>query len=230
MPDQLGTITDRLTDVVRIITFSRKSGVLMAERTSSNGPEKIRLLFSQGHIIDTDTYPYYQGPDVLNWLQAWGSCRFKFENALNNQVKTLHPTASNPSVQPTNPVFPNTPYSLLPTSPYQTDPLRRIEPGTAQQQTDPQYQLPPGMAYQFPDQHTPNMPTGPIQRIPQRRYNNEDSMRLLTQQKVSRIHRQIFLLVDNQRTSQEIARLTSRRLDEVYVLLTDLEQAGLIHS
>jgi Domain of unknown function (DUF4388) len=45
---------------------------------------------------------------------------------------------------------------------------------------------------------------------------------------LSRTHRQLFLLIDGQRTSTELARLMGRSLDELGSLLVDLVRAGLI--
>lgn len=45
---------------------------------------------------------------------------------------------------------------------------------------------------------------------------------------LTRLHRQLFLLIDGQRTVVEIIRLMGHRTDEVDTLLADLERAGLI--
>lgn len=45
---------------------------------------------------------------------------------------------------------------------------------------------------------------------------------------LTRLHRQLFLLIDGQRTIPEILRLMGHRTDEVDSLLNDLERAGLI--
>jgi Domain of unknown function (DUF4388) len=44
---------------------------------------------------------------------------------------------------------------------------------------------------------------------------------------LSRMHRQVFLLIDGKRTSQELARLTGRNPPEIFALLVDLERTGL---
>lgn len=45
---------------------------------------------------------------------------------------------------------------------------------------------------------------------------------------LSRIHRQLFLLVDGNRSSQELARLIGRSPQEILALLADLEHTGFI--
>lgn len=45
---------------------------------------------------------------------------------------------------------------------------------------------------------------------------------------LTRLHRQLFLLIDGQRSVQELILLVGHRTDEVDSLLDDLERAGLI--
>jgi Domain of unknown function (DUF4388) len=47
---------------------------------------------------------------------------------------------------------------------------------------------------------------------------------------LSRIHRQLFLLIDGKRSIQELSPLLGRHPQEVQALLADLESAGLIHQ
>jgi Domain of unknown function (DUF4388) len=46
----------------------------------------------------------------------------------------------------------------------------------------------------------------------------------------SRAHRQLFLLIDGRRSTQELARLIGRRHQEVLAILADLESTGLIRQ
>ena len=45
---------------------------------------------------------------------------------------------------------------------------------------------------------------------------------------LSRLHRQLFLLIDGKRSTQELARLIGRPHQEVLIVLADLESTGLI--
>lgn len=45
---------------------------------------------------------------------------------------------------------------------------------------------------------------------------------------LSRLHRQVFLLIDGRRSTQELARLIGHHHQEVLAVLADLESAGLI--
>ncbi|GCE05117.1 DUF4388 domain-containing protein [Dictyobacter aurantiacus] len=233
MSDQFGTITDRLADVIRVITFSRQTGTLFAEHNGPQGPEKAVVRFLRGKMIETQATPPYQGKDVQAWLEGWGSCRFRFDHSLEQPKEQESKPAPTAKAAPRSATHAEKPATSIP-SPVtpppgipirNTDPMRRINHpitnpgfplwgGVSQQQTDP---------YQIPVSSTS------MQRVPQRRSNNnEQNLRQLEQHRLSRVHRQVFLLVDNRRTPQELGRLTSRRLDEIYVLLSDLERAGLI--
>jgi Domain of unknown function (DUF4388) len=46
---------------------------------------------------------------------------------------------------------------------------------------------------------------------------------------LSRMHRQLFLLIDGKRSVQELMRLMARRPNEILALLIELEAANLIH-
>ena len=47
---------------------------------------------------------------------------------------------------------------------------------------------------------------------------------------LSRIHRQLFLLIDGKRSTQELSFLLRRHPQETVALLADLESVGLIHQ
>lgn len=54
------------------------------------------------------------------------------------------------------------------------------------------------------------------------------ALRGIEKRHLSRAHRHIFLLIDGKRSVEDLERLTSRRLEEIFRLLRDLEHAGLI--
>lgn len=65
---------------------------------------------------------------------------------------------------------------------------------------------------------------------PHRLHQVDDALPDFRRMGLSRTHRQLFLLIDGQRTLQELARLTARSLPEVDASLSDLERAGLIQK
>lgn len=76
---------------------------------------------------------------------------------------------------------------------------------------------------------SPSMP--PIQASnsgPQRSCTPEEGLRRLTQANLSRHHRQLYLLIDGNRSVMELIRLTGRQPGEVQQLLYDLERIGIV--
>jgi hypothetical protein len=76
--------------------------------------------------------------------------------------------------------------------------------------------------------------TGPLPRpVPgasYRVYSVEEALPHFSTRGLTRVHRQLFLLIDGQRTVQELARLTRRSPGEVEALLADLERTGFIRQ
>ncbi len=75
-----------------------------------------------------------------------------------------------------------------------------------------------------------NGQTPPPVTAPYRLYKVEDVLSQFPTMGLSRSHRQLFLLLDGQRTARDLARLVGRGLDDVEMLLVDLARAGLIHQ
>ncbi len=63
--------------------------------------------------------------------------------------------------------------------------------------------------------------------VPQRLLTPETALQRITQAKLSRAHRQLLLLIDEQRNVAELSRLIGRRQDEVISLLRDLAYIGI---
>jgi hypothetical protein len=72
--------------------------------------------------------------------------------------------------------------------------------------------------------------TGPVSGAPYRIYAVEDALPHFASRRLTRLHRQLFLLVDGQRTVPQLARLTGRTRGEIEVLLADLERANFIRQ
>ncbi len=77
--------------------------------------------------------------------------------------------------------------------------------------------------------------TGPLFRMtgqtaPYRVRDAKEVLPLFSSMGLTRVHRQLFLLIDGQRTTSDLIRLSARGADEIYELLLDLERAGLIRG
>jgi len=66
------------------------------------------------------------------------------------------------------------------------------------------------------------------QLVPHRVRQTEEALSIIEYLKLSRTHRHVFLLIDGQRTVQELERFLKRDQQGVYELLRDLERYGLI--
>src|SRR5258706_386497 len=71
--------------------------------------------------------------------------------------------------------------------------------------------------------------TGALNRRPRRAPDVRDLMAVVTTHNLSRRHRTILLLADGEHTVLDLARLSSKSVDEVSMLLGELETRGLIY-
>jgi hypothetical protein len=75
-----------------------------------------------------------------------------------------------------------------------------------------------------------NPKTGPLRtsNVPLRRLPANEVLPHFNHFGLTRLHRQLFLLIDGQRSVSELILLIGHRTEEVDILLDDLERAGLI--
>jgi hypothetical protein len=65
-------------------------------------------------------------------------------------------------------------------------------------------------------------------RVPQRTKPLEVASQIIEKSRLTRAHRRLFLLVDGQRTIEEMARLTGRSEGEVQTMLQEMEWIGVL--
>jgi hypothetical protein len=196
MPQQRGTETSQLANVIEVIQLGRKTGILTVERDTDSSPEMGEITFDNGHITQARSNRGMQGQQALLWLQSWGTCRFLFISA-QDTTRTTQPL---PAV-----------------SSY----------GFVQKKRDTQPHRVPSQALQIP---TPSSKRtdAELLAVPQRTQQVEIALQRIAQARLSRTHRQLFLLIDGQRNAQELLRLIGRRQDEGLSLLRDLAYIGVI--
>jgi hypothetical protein len=68
-----------------------------------------------------------------------------------------------------------------------------------------------------------------LNRRPRRAPDVRDLMNIVTAHNLSRSHRTVLLLADGEHTILDLARLSSKSIDEITVLLSDLESRGLVY-
>lgn len=92
MQPQRRTMTDRLADVIHIIQFGNKSGMLTVERGSNSTKEEGYITFVDGRIVEARV-GQYNGPAAFNYLATWQTCFF----ALMSHTTGQNPVAQLPS-------------------------------------------------------------------------------------------------------------------------------------
>ncbi len=208
MPQQPTTLTDRLANVIQVIQLGRKTGILIVERNSGNSLEYGTVGFVNG-LMTQASAQQLRGLAAFQWLNTWGTCRFTFTPSDSAATTTkLH------SLRP----------DLIPASEYErfqdTDPTLRIQAQArafsgsgAGNNQNRQHDLSP--------QEAPGS-------IPNQVCSWEEAVQRIDSMKLSRVHRQLFLLIDGHRTTTDLARLMGRSQIEVDTVLQDLERADVV--
>lgn len=74
-----GTATDKLADVIQMLLFVQKTGILTVQRENSpNTLEEGSLFLREGQIADA-TVGNVRGADALKKLSTWTRCYFVFQ-------------------------------------------------------------------------------------------------------------------------------------------------------
>jgi hypothetical protein len=202
MSQKRGTVTDRLLNVIQVLQLGKKTGHLTVERDEGKGQEKGEIIFVQGQV--TQAYGgNLRGQQALNWLSTWGACRFIFVPATPEKTTT--------PLTPEQMRSPRTTQPLSDTNSRLTASMptfhQRVDRANT---TDALASSSSGLA------------------VPHRIRSVNVSLHLLDQERLSRAHRQLFLLIDGNRTVAELIRLTGRPPEEIQRLLQELEHIGVI--
>ncbi len=196
-----GTATDKLADVIQMLQMSRKTGILHVNRDGmGNTIEQGAIMLQNGQIIDASLGPY-RGPEAFQRLQGWQGCYFVLQ----------------PSTQQSGPLQP---------PPTQMSPVNR-NPASGFGNTGPL----PIKGSGFNNKNTGPLPikgSAGARNVPQRTREVSAILPHFNRLGLTRLHRQLFLLIDGQRSVPELILLIGHRTDEVDTLLDDLERAGLI--
>lgn len=176
-----GTATDKLADVIQMLRFVQKTGVLTLQRENADHSlEEGSLFLRDGQIADA-MIGNLHGADALKKLSGWTKCYFVFQD--------LPPSAPSPFASQ----GPATPW------PRTTDALRDT-----------------------------GAPTGTDSVVPYRAHQFQFSLPDFERLGLSRVHRQLFLLADGQRSITVLAKLLGRHPHEVLLMLNDMEDLQLL--
>ncbi len=202
---QQETATDRLVGVIQAIQMAQEDGVLTVRRGEGSTLEEGSIVFINGQIKQTTT-GRRSGAAALNWLSTWGHCRYTFTSSNGRQTQPLNVTAA---------------AIVHPGRAFAGD----LRSGMAERQSEP---LLPVTASTW--ERRPPPPPPPVPIIFHATQPLAAALRSIEQSKLSRTHRQLFLLIDGQRSVQELARLAGKNEQDVQALLRDLQQVGIIQS
>jgi hypothetical protein len=219
MSQRRGTTTNQLNHIIQVLQLGRNTGVLVAERGEASMHEVGEIFFVHG-IISGAHYGEFRGQQAFQQLNQWGQCRFVFTPTDEATIMRALPARI---TQPLR----------IPPARQQTEPRLPVERGQQQQPTSYPQTPPPQTSRPQTTRPLWETNTGPmalIPRCPQRTEYPEKAIYMIQMAKLSRLHRHLFLLIDGQRTPDELASLLGRNHEEVKYILRDLEQIGVIRQ
>lgn len=202
-------VTDSLIRYIQAIQRGRRTGLLVVKRGNGNTQEEGRVRFKQGHVIET-RLGHRTGTEAFNELCTWSNCLVSFVSNDGKEMKMSIAPSPSPSPQPTSP--PEQTSAFPPGS----SPLRRkssapLGPANDRKENAPQQE-----------------PSASLQARPFQTRQFNASLQIIETTRLSRAHRQIFLLINGQRSIEELIHLSARSPDEVLQLLRDLERVAVI--
>ncbi|GCE30945.1 hypothetical protein KDA_64290 [Dictyobacter alpinus] len=199
MPQQRETTTNNLSDIIQLIQIGHRSGTLSVERGEGNTFEEGMINFVNGQITDAQT-GVQRGPTALGRLTSWTTCRFSFTVGGPSQSQGTGPTSpiGSRSGPPSAPGYPNT------------------------------RGLPPTTNPSIPRTHVSPAGSAAVFRIPYRTQMDSNAFAYIDQLGMTREHRRLYMLIDGQRSVQDLINLMGRAPEKLLELLADLERTGLI--
>ncbi|WP_322480477.1 DUF4388 domain-containing protein [Thermogemmatispora sp.] len=205
MSEQEG-VTDHLVTIIQLIQLARGSGTLTVWRGTGDLFEEGVITFVKGQVTQANA-GRRKDHAALNWLSTWGRCRYSFSPAvLDEATKQLLAWLAAGVTQPPRPTTPAS--SQGPPSAI----ARGSQPGVAAGGRLQEARTSDASYYAVP------CPLLPFQQ----------ALSLIEQHRLSRAHRQLFLLIDGRRRVLDLAQLMGKEPQVVHQLLSDLEQRGII--
>jgi hypothetical protein len=204
MQPQRETMTDRLADIIHIIHLGGKSGILTVERGEGRTREEGVIVFVDGRVVEAKVGGTRSGAVAFNYLNTWLTCRFSFASHTANSSQMPRLSAPLPaSSQQEN----------VPQQPFTGTSSLNVRALLRQRTGQPQH-----------NERQSNV------AFPSRLEAGETALLHPEVTPLSRVHRRLLLLVNGQRSVSELARLASRRPEDVQQMLNDLERAKLIQQ
>jgi hypothetical protein len=232
---QLEAYASQLLDIIQRIQMQRGTGVLRARRGNDITGEEGEITFGKGQVTDAHT-GRRTGSEAVNWMSSWGNCWFSYlsnDPALPPE-KLLYTTGGPPERQSArSPDMPQRDVATPPPARGSFQPLadeQVISPLRKPRQSSLNNNL-MGNASVSRGMNTPIPPaSSSIETVtPIVGMRLDMALSVLDTARLTRLHRQVVLLIDGKRRVADLARLTQRQPEEVYKLLQDLERIHLIN-
>lgn len=202
----------KLVAFIQSIQLRRGSGLLTATRREGASKEEGSIVFVKGKVTEVRA-GRYTGSEAFNRLTAWENCSFSFVPEQSSQPSDPEPTHTQ--------VVERTPIATELDEPPNTQPLSS---GSGRSGNNPQ--TPPVLFPLASGQGSPHK-TRVVPR-PRSIRSTGQALRMIEVAGLSRTHRRLFLLIDGNRSIDELASLVGRTPDEVTILLRDLERESII--
>lgn len=190
-----------LRDVLELARTRRLNGMMTIEHMQGGKVEYGEVFFQTGQPVQARVGRLV-GQDALNWLMRWHTITYTIETdeSLESAATTSVSNRNNATTSPT-PTY--IPYNGMPSS----------RPGVAQIQVNEA------------DPKLSNSSTPGIEwLVPQKRGIEREVLAL----PLTRRQRFIYFLVDGRRTIADLARCTGKNTQEIELILSELQEQGLI--
>ncbi len=234
MSQQLEAYASQLLDIIQRIQMQRGTGVLHARRGNDITGEEGEITFVKGQVTDAHS-GRRTGSEAVNWMSSWGNCWFSYlsDDPALPPEKLLYTTGWPPERQSArSPGIPQGDVATPHPAHGGFQPLadeQVISPLRKPRQSLPNNNL-MGNASVSRSLNTPVPPAiSSVETVlPIVGMRLDMALSALDAARLTRLHRQIILLIDGKRRVADLARLMQRKPEEVYKLLQDLERIHLI--
>jgi len=226
--------TDQLETTIHSIESSQQTGILKVERAKGGVREMAAIVFLNGRVVEAIA-GNHTAQDALDWAMTWGSCRYTFDVKSPSEIIVPPPPA--PASDETGPS--TSPLSFISQAVQKYTHTLSDAASTAEEavpeksEEDTTSPLPiPGASIPAPYPLSPQVRGPQVEvahsRAPFRLLNGREAVDCMERFGLSRLHRHVFFLLDGQRTTVDVVRLTGRSFYEIQGLLMELERLGLI--
>jgi len=194
---------ENLDDVLALARVRRQSGMLTIEHTQGGRVEEGELYLDAGQPVYARVGQLV-GQDALNWLSKWRNVYFTITTGDPKQPVSAPVTGNS-----------NDRAAISTPLPHSTSPNDNGSTGL----TGPRAQV-DGNAAPRRNSYTPGIEW----LVPQKREVERDVLSL----PLTRRQRFIYFLVDGRRTVADLSRCTGKNIQEVELILSELQEQGLV--